>query len=233
MGQHHQLDRVRPFLKNTTFLGRLPNAVRDALICKGQHKSIQKGALAYRRGDPGDSLIVLLRGRIKLTNTNVGGKEVVLHYVAAGDIFGEISALDGKARAVDAIALEESEVFFVYRRDLLPTLAAHPDALLEVLQALCEKIREGAAIIEDNTLKLRGRTVRGLLRLARQHGKTSADGAQLRLTISQEELGKYLGISRPNVNRQLAQLKTAHLIRINGTEISIIDEKGLLDIAQD
>jgi biotin operon repressor len=56
--------------------------------------------------------------------------------------------------------------------------------------------------------------------------------AHLRLTISQEELGKFLGMSRANVNRQLGQLKIAELIRINGTEISIIDEKGLADIGE-
>jgi CRP/FNR family cyclic AMP-dependent transcriptional regulator len=178
-------------------------------------------------------LIVLIKGRIKLTNTSVSGKEVVLHYLGTGDIFGELAALDGKERAADAIALEDSEVFVVYTRDhLLPILIAHPRALQEILQALCEKIRDGAAIIEDNTLEMRGRTARGLLRLARQHGRPSTDGTSLQLEISQEELGKYLGISRPNVSRQLGQLKIANMIRISGTEISIIDEKGLVDIAQ-
>ena len=104
--------------------------------------------------------------------------------------------------------------------------------MLEVLQALCEKVRAVAALIEDNTLEMRGRTANGLLRLARQHGRTSPDGTCLQLTISQEELGKYLGMSRENVNRQLGQLKIASVIKINASEISIMDEKGLLDIAQ-
>src|SRR6476660_4136403 len=119
------LDRVRPFLQGKSFLGRLPDVVLDALIGKGQVRSFAKGALVYRRGDPGDSLIVLIKGRIKLTNTSVGGKEVVLHYLGTGDIFGELAALDGKERAADAIALEDSEVFVVYTRDhLMPILIA-------------------------------------------------------------------------------------------------------------
>src|SRR5262245_48175732 len=137
-------DHVRPFLTNNTFLGRLPGTVLDALIEKGQLRRFAKGDIAYRRGDPGDSLMVLIKGRIKLTNTSVEGKEVALHYVGVGDIFGEIAALDGKERAADSIVLEDSEVFVVCTRDLLPTLTAHPDAMLEVLQALCEKIRTGA-----------------------------------------------------------------------------------------
>jgi CRP/FNR family transcriptional regulator, cyclic AMP receptor protein len=232
MGTHtRDLDRVRPFLKNNTFLGRLPGTVLDALIGKGQVKKFAKGAIIYQRGDPGDSLMVAIEGRIKVTNTNMGGKEVVLHYVGVGDIFGEIAALGGTERAADAIALENSEIFLVCMRDLLPTLIAHPHAMLDVLRAVCEKIRIAASIIEDNTLEMRRRTAKGLLRLAQQHGRMTGDGSCLQLSISQEELGKYLGASRPNVNRQLGQLKIANMIKISGSEITIIDAVGLAEIA--
>src|SRR5262249_31224611 len=217
------LSAVRTFLASNTFLGQLPSAALDTMLGKGQVKSFAKGAVIYRRGDPGDSLLFAIGGRIKLANTNMGGKEVVLHYVSEGEIFGEIAALDGKERAADAIALEEAQIFFVYARDLLPTLTAHPHAMLDVLRGLCEKIRMAATIIEDNTLEMRWRTARGLVRLARQHGRAAAPDAFLRLTISQEELGKYLGATRANVNRQLSELKTAKLITISGTEITIID----------
>jgi CRP/FNR family cyclic AMP-dependent transcriptional regulator len=223
---------VRPFITHNTFLGRLPRIVLDALMGKGQVRSFTKGAVVYRRGDPGDSLMVVIEGRVKLTNISRSGKEVVLHYVGVGDIFGEIAALDGKERAADAIALEDSGVFVVSTRDLLAALTAHPLAMLAVVHALCEKVRAVASVIEDNTLEMRGRAASGLLRLARQHGRTSPDGTCLEMTFSQEELGKYLGMSRENVNRQLGQLKLANVIKITGSEISIMDEKGLLDIAQ-
>jgi CRP-like cAMP-binding protein len=69
-----------------------------------------------------------------------------------------------------------------------------------------------------------------LLRLARQRGHKRPDGV-LQLIITQEELGKYLDLTRGNVNRQLATLKVAGLIRVLGTEIIILDEKGLDEIA--
>ena len=83
--------------------------------------------------------MVVIAGRAKLANDNVDGKEVVLHFLGVGDICGEIAALDGKERAVDAIALEDADVFVVSTRDLLPTLAAHPDAMLAIIRVLCEK----------------------------------------------------------------------------------------------
>jgi CRP-like cAMP-binding protein len=223
-------DRIRPFLKGNTFLGHLPDGVIDTLIAKGQIRSFAKGEAIYRRGDPGDSLMVVLAGRIKFINTTVEGKEIVLYYAGAGEMLGEVAALDGKERAVDTVALEVSEIFIVYTRDLLPVLIAHPQAMLEVMRLLCEKVRIAAAIVEDNSLEMRGRTARGLLRLSQRHGRRTADGAHLHLSISQEELGKFLGMSRANVNRQLAQLKAANVIRIAGTEITILDEQGLAEI---
>src|SRR5262245_24716999 len=223
-------DSVRPFLTRNTILGKLPSVVLDALVRKGQVRRFEKGAFIYRRGDPGDSLMVVISGRVKLANTNVGGKEAALDFLCVGDILVETSDMDGKERAIDAVALEASDIFVTYTRDLLPSLLEHPQALLEIIRELCARARAGAAIIEDNTLKMRARLARGLLRLARRRGRRSTDGATLLLAISQEELGNHLGLSRTNVNRQLGQLKLANLIRIDGTEISIVDEQGLEEI---
>jgi CRP/FNR family transcriptional regulator, cyclic AMP receptor protein len=225
------IDRVRPFLRNNTFFGGLPDAALDALIRRGHTKKFARGDVICRRGEAGDSVMVLLQGRIKVSNVNVDGKEVVLNFLGVGDITGEIGALDGNERTADAVALEPCEVFAVHARDLLPTLTAHPAALLEIIQILCEKLRSTSAIIEDNTLEMRARTARGLLRLARQHGRTGKNGVRLQLTMSQTELGSYLSISRENVSRQLGRLRDANVITVNEQQIIITDADGLAEIA--
>ena len=78
---------------------------------------------------------------------------------------------------------------------------------------------------------MRARVARGLLRLARQHGQKGAEGICLQLAFSQAELGGYLGLSRPNVSRQLGQLKEANVIMIDGTQIVITDDECLTAIA--
>jgi CRP-like cAMP-binding protein len=78
---------------------------------------------------------------------------------------------------------------------------------------------------------MRRRVARGLLRLALQHGRTSKNGIRVNLTVSQSELGAYLGLSRENVNRQLAQLRDAKVIRNEGAQIIVTDEAGLARIA--
>src|SRR5262249_199727 len=117
--------RVLLFLRANTFFGGLPDAALDRLIGRGHTRRFAKNEVMCRRGDPGDSLMVMLSGRAKVVNTTTDAKEVVL---MSGDLNGEIAALDGKGRTADTIALEPCEVFAVHARDLLPTLVAHPEA---------------------------------------------------------------------------------------------------------
>jgi CRP/FNR family transcriptional regulator, cyclic AMP receptor protein len=224
-------ERVRRFLQRNTVLGRLPEAALHSLAERGQLRCYAKREIIYRRGEPSDSLMVVVTGRVKLINTNASGKQIVLHFLVPGNIYGEIGALDGKERAATAVALEDCDIFLVYTRDLIPTVRAHPDAMLGIIEALCEKVRAGAALIEDSTLEMRGRVARGLLRLAQHHGQKCADGICLQLTLSQEELGGYWGLSRPNVSRVLGELKEAAVIKADGPQIVIMDEASLTEIA--
>ncbi len=224
--------RIRPLLKRHAVLGRLPDAVLDGLLHRGQIKKYAKGEVVYRRGDLSDRLLLLVGGGIKLTIITMQAREMVLHFVALGETFGEISAYDGKARALNAVALEASEVFAIRTRDLMPALAAHPQCLVEIARSLCEKVRVGALLIENRTLVMRARVARGLLGLARHLGRRRKDGIHLQLAASQEELGNYLGLARANVSRQLSQLRKARLITIDGARIVITDERGLARLAE-
>jgi CRP/FNR family transcriptional regulator, cyclic AMP receptor protein len=175
---------------------------------------------------------VILTGRIKIYNTTIDAREIVLNFLSVGDVNGEIAALDGRERTATAQALETTEVFAIYRRDLIPLLTAHPQALLEIVTVLCEKIRATSEIVEDSQRTMRGRMARGLLRLSRQHGRKTKDGIVIDLAVNQRDLGNYLSLSRENTSRQLAALSEAGVITASGGSIVIKDEAGLTTIAE-
>jgi CRP/FNR family transcriptional regulator, cyclic AMP receptor protein len=225
-------ERLLSFLKGQTFFGGLPDAALLELIRRGHIRRLSRGDVIFRRGDPGDSLMVIISGRIKIANVNAAAKEVVLNFLEPGDINGEIAVLDGNERSANATALEDTEVLAIQGRDLMPVLTAHPQAMLEVMQILCQRLRTLSTIVEDGMLAMRGRVAKGLLRLAQQHGRMGRDGIRLHLTLSQTDLGKYLGLSRANVSRQLRHLRDANLIRIDGSQVVITNEKGLAEIAE-
>lgn len=225
-------EQLRLFLKQNTFMAGFSDAALSTLIRRGHLKRYAAGDVIFRRQDRGDTLMIIVTGLVKITNCNADGKEVVLNFLGSGDTYGEMAVFNGQVRTADAIAVQEAEVFSVYARDLLPLLTAHPPALLEMLQLLCEKLRAASAAIEDNSLDMRRRVARGLWRLALQHGRTSKNEIRVNLAVSQSELGAYLGLSRENVNRQLAQLRDAGVIRSDGAQIVVMDDVALAEIAE-
>ena len=224
--------RVWQFLKDRSFLGSLSDAALDAVVRRGHIKTYSAGDFICRREEHGDTLIVIIAGWVKITNCTPDGKEIVLNFLGPGDTSGEIAVFDGKGRTADAVALEATEAFVVYARDLLPMLTAHPQAMLEIVQSLCERLRVASAIIEDNSLDMRRRIAKGLLRLALQYGRITKQGIRVGLAVSQSELGAYLSLSRENVNRQLGQLRDARVIRNEGQQIIVTDEFALREIAE-
>jgi hypothetical protein len=114
----------------------------------------------------------------------MGAKEIVLHYVGEGKIFGEIACF-GRKRT-QGRCHSRGGVSDLYRLHARPSAdadgasASHAGAAAPFVK----KIPMAATIIEDNTLEMRGRTARGLLRLARQHKRAAGAGGFLRLTMS-------------------------------------------------
>ncbi len=226
------LVRARKVLADATFLGRLDEPSLDGVMKRAQLRTLAKGDVVYRRGDQGDSLMVIVAGRLKIWNTTADAREVVLNFLGPGDINGEIAVLDGGPRTATATALEATEVVVLYRRDLMPVLERQPAALVEVVQVLCEKLRAASAIVEDVQRSMRARVASGLLRLANQHGRQNKDGGiAFDLKASQSDLGAYLGLSRENTSRQLGHLRDVGMIVMSGTAITVLDIAALGELA--
>lgn len=225
-------DKSRAVLREKSVLAALPDAALDALIRRGRNVTYAKGASIYQRDDPGDSLMIILSGRVKITNVTAEAREIVLNFLGEGDLNGELAALDGQVRSANATALEETQALVLFRRDLIPVLEQHPAAMLGVIAALTAKVRSMSAALEHAALQMTARAASGLLRLADQHGETVADGTRIALKVSQRDLGNFLGLSRENTSRQLGRLREDGYIRMDGLQIVIVDRDGLEGCAE-
>jgi CRP/FNR family transcriptional regulator, cyclic AMP receptor protein len=224
--------RILPILAGSSFLGSLQEPTLKTLVRRGQTRRIAKGEVVCWRGDPGDSAMVILSGGVKVGNTTAEGREVGLNFLSAGDVVGEIAVLDGRERTATVTAIEDTEIFVIHRRDLLDVLMANGEAMLELIQVLCDRLRSATAIIEDSAHEMQGRLARGLLRLAQQHGAKQKDRIRINLKLSQSELGTYVGLSRPNVSRQLSQLKALGFIEVDDSVIILLDEPALIRLSE-
>ena len=185
--------------------------------------------MLFRKGDPGDSLYVVLAGRISIGTTSEDGKEVVLNVLGRGEVFGEIALLDGKARTADATAMAESNLLVLDRKDFMPFLESHPEVAARLIAVLCERVRWVSQSYEDALfMDLPARLAKRLLLLAETHGEPAGGtGTRIEFPLSQQELAKMAGVSRESVNKLLRAWQTQGLIAHDHSHVTILDEARL------
>jgi CRP/FNR family cyclic AMP-dependent transcriptional regulator len=165
-----------------------------------------RGATILQKGEPGDSMMAVIRGRVKICSHSIEGKELVLNIIDRGGVFGEIAVLDGEPRTADAIALEETDLLVLERSKLLPFLRENPDVALRLLAVLSKRLRATSAQLEDTLfLEAPSRLARCLLRLSHAFGKPAEGGTRLDIKLSQQQLGSYVGVSRESINKHLGE----------------------------
>jgi CRP-like cAMP-binding protein len=183
--------------------------------------SFASGQLLFQRGDPGDDICLILKGRIRLSILSPEGRALSFLIAGPGDIFGEIAALDGGVRTADATAAGETVVAMLPRTALLRLIETRPAVAKAAIDFVCARLRATDDRLEAIALyPIEARLARFLISALRLRGVTAGTGrAELNLPMSQTDIACMIGASRPKVNGALASLEGAGAIRRDGERI--------------
>jgi len=166
--------------------------------------------------------MAVLSGSVKISSLSAGGKEVVFAIYNAGDIFGDMSVLDGGERSADATAMTDCELLVLSRRDILPLLERRADLCMILLKVLCHRLRQTSEQVEDVVFRhLESRVAKVLLQLVERVGLRALNSPSVELHVSQRELGSMAGGSRESVNKILQNWHRQGLIDISKGSIMI------------
>ena len=215
-------EEKRQIFQRHFLLGKLsPNEI-DALISYARVERYSAGREIFAKGSPGQCLMAVLRGSVKISSLSVGGKEIVFTNFNAGDIFGEIAVLDGEERSADATAMTDCELLVLNRRDFLPVLEDHADLCMILLRILCRRLRQTTEQVEDVMfLHLESRVAKALLQLVESVGLRALHSPTVELHVSQRELGNMAGGSRESVNKIFQNWHRRGLIDLSKGSIMI------------
>ncbi|MGH7044757.1 MAG: Crp/Fnr family transcriptional regulator [Stellaceae bacterium] len=214
----------RRFFKQHPLLGKLSDSEIDALLTYSRVEHYAAGQEIFAKGSPGQSLMAVLRGSVRISSISLEGREIVFNIINPGEIVGEIAMLDGGERSGDATAITDAEVLVLSRRDFMPYLENHADICLMLIRVLCQRLRQTSEQVEDLLFRhLEARVAKALLHLAAQSTGTGIRSAALALHLSQSELGHIVGSSRESVNKQLQVWQKAGLIDLAKGSIVIRD----------
>ena len=124
------------------FLDVLSREHVDALRALGRTRRFPVGAALFHERAPGDAVLVLTSGRVKLSCVTEGGREALLGIREPGELIGEMSAIDGSARSATATALEPVEVIVVSRDAFVAFLDRTPGVALVLARVLARRLRD-------------------------------------------------------------------------------------------
>ncbi|MDR6292587.1 MULTISPECIES: Crp/Fnr family transcriptional regulator [Inquilinus] len=223
----------RRLLSETPFFAAFPPAQRDALAAHLSERNCDDGGTIFLRGDDSTSLMIVVAGRVALRLTSPQGREILLAILEPGEIFGEMSLLDGRGRSADAVAFGDCRLLILERRDMVPVLRDSPEACIRLLELLSARLRRTSDQLEGVALlALPSRLARLLLALSETHGTRSGAGQMLLpLSLSQRDLGQLIGASREKVNLQLGRWVADGLLTREDGALGIRDRDALADIA--
>jgi len=129
------------FLTQSPLFRNLDEAERVQILIIGQVRSVKAGEVLFREGDPGDGLFVVMKGSVRISKQSATGEEA-LAVLEASAFFGEMALIDSAARAADAIANEDSDLFFIPLQELRSVIDAYHKLALKILYALCEVLAQ-------------------------------------------------------------------------------------------
>ncbi len=194
-------------LKRIPLFASFPETDQQNLVGLLRRVNLKKGETLFRQGDEGVSLYLILQGRIKISlsrNMDV----MTLAILGQGEFLGEMALFDGLPRSADAIALEDSYLYALSRKDFLSFLVHNEKAVHAVLFSLSMRLRKTDTLVAEMCfLNLSLRLEQKLLELAQQQPSDTGNPNECTLKVSQQELGNILGVSRESINKELKHLR--------------------------
>lgn len=194
---------------------------------EGRRAKFRRGQALFIEGDVADRVFVIERGWVTITSVGPGGRDIVLGLRGPGDVIGELSALDGAPRSATALAVGEVEATVAPGAALMRALA-DPAAAMELLRVLANRLRDAdRKRLEFAALDSLGRVAWRLQELGERFGEETADGIEVELPLSQEQLASWCGASREATVKALAALRTLGWITTGRRSVLIRDADAL------
>jgi CRP/FNR family transcriptional regulator, cyclic AMP receptor protein len=227
------LESFRRSLGNCVLFREIVAVDKDALLARARLRRFGAGETIFLMGSPGESMMAVLSGNVRISVPAVDGREIVLAILHENEVFGEIAMLDGKERTADARALTPCTLAILERRDMLAFMDRHPSAWLRLVEVLCERLRHtDLHIAEVALLQLPIRLAKALLRMSSLEPIPSVGGKNATIQLSQRELGNLVGAARESVNKCLREWQRAGIVRIESSLITIADRATLEELAE-
>jgi CRP/FNR family transcriptional regulator, cyclic AMP receptor protein len=196
-------------LKRVPWFADLEASELALLANRSDSRHYPEGSIVFHEGDRGDHLLVIVKGRLRVTLIDIDGDETILRELGPHDYLGELSLLDGLPRSASAVALETTELLRISRDPFLALIAKRPSIALKVMSRIVADLRRATEQIRTMSMSdLRGQVVRCHIQIALEKGLTVGPRIEIRPQPPRLEVARRIGCRPESVSRALKELST-------------------------
>ena len=181
----------------------------------------RRGEWIFLLGDPADSIYLLREGRMKITNSNEDGHEVLHEIIGPGEIFGDVSTILGIPRTTSAQVLEASLLCEVLRKDFESLLITFPELSWRWIKSVGLRLQKAEAQLLNVVCNNVSTRVREALidLVALEPG--IRPGQPVRIGITQQDLANLIGASRQKTWQALKELESLNVLKLTYRSILV------------
>ena len=196
-------------------------------------------ATAYRKkeeifseGDQPEWFYIVSRGKVKITKISHEGKEIILEIISPTDIFGGVAVIRGFPYPANAVAMEDSEVLKISRRNLMRLVDRFPNLMYCIALQLGDRMKSSYDSLKNIALeRVEARIAALLLKLANKVGVESREGTLIDMRLTKQDVADMVGTTVETSIRTFSKFKKEGLVTDSDGKFIIKDKEGLQDLS--
>ncbi|WP_460219633.1 Crp/Fnr family transcriptional regulator [Psychroserpens sp. MEBiC05023] len=183
-------------------------------------KIVKKGEVIFEEGETINGVFCIKDGVCKLSKLSANGKDQIVKLVVKGDLLGQRSLVGNESANLSAVALNDMEVCFIPKSEIMNDLKNNSKFSMEILQQMAQDLKGSENVIVDMAQKsVKNRLADVLVYIHDNFGLT--DEGFLSITLSREDYANIVGTATESAIRIISQFKKEGLISTKGKQIKI------------
>ncbi|AZJ35180.1 Crp/Fnr family transcriptional regulator [Tenacibaculum singaporense] len=194
-------------------------------------KKIKKGEVLFDEGEYINGVFCVKDGVCKVSKMSDNGRDQIIHLIRKGDILGERSLINNEASNLKAIAVNDMEVCFIPKEEIIRDLENNSNFSMDILKKMANSLKKADDVIVDMAQKtVKQRLAATLLLLDAKFDKN--ENGSININLSREDIANIIGTATESAIRLLSEFKKKKLIDLKGKEIYITDIKALKELSE-
>lgn len=190
--------------------------------------AFRKKEEVFSEGDPPEWFYIVVKGKVKITKLSHEGKEIILEIISPEDIFGGVAVLKNFPYPANAVAMEDSEVIKISRKNLMRLVDRFPNLMYCIALQLGDRMKSSYDSLKNIALeRVEARIAALLLKLANKVGEETPKGLLIDMRLTKQDVADMVGTTVETSIRTFSKFKKQGLLSDSDGKIVIKDRKGL------